>query len=134
MLRRNIYLLWGFSFLGLTASAQQVITTFAGTDWFFTDDGKQGSVAALAQPTGVATDSKGNVYIADSQMNAVMKVDLGGKITLVAGSGLRKSTGDGGPARSAGLAEPVSVALDGAGNLYVAEYLSGKIRIVTPDG
>src|SRR5215472_8760059 len=126
--------LLGFWFFAGTAHAQQVITTFAGTDWFFVDDGKQGSVAALAQPTGVASDSKGNIYIADSQMNAVTKVDLNGKITLVAGSGLRRSTGDGGPARSAGLAEPVSVAVDNAGSLYIAEYLSGKIRIVTPDG
>jgi uncharacterized protein (TIGR03437 family) len=138
MLRRISFLvgglLGGFSFFAAIAPAQQVITTFAGTDWFFTDDGKQGSVAALAQPTGVASDSKGNVYIADSQMNAVTKVDLDGKITLVAGTGLRRSTGDEGPARSAALAMPVSVAVDNAGNLYIAEFLGGRIRIVTPDG
>ncbi len=124
----------GFSLIAAIAPAQQVITTFAGTDWTFTDDGKQGSVAALAQPTGVASDSKGNIYIADPQMNAVTKVDLSGKITLVAGTGLRKSAGDGGPARSASLSQPVSVAVDAAGNLYIAEFLGGHVRIVTPDG
>src|SRR5258706_11217304 len=120
--------------LSSIAPAQQVITTFAGTDWIFTDDGKPGVNATLAQPVAVASDSKGNIYIADAAMSTLLKLNTSGIVSIVAGNGLRRSAGDGGPARAALLAEPRGVAVDGAGNVYVSESQANRVRKIAPDG
>src|SRR6185369_9293882 len=81
-------------------------------------------------PTGVAVDSVGNVFIADS--GRVRKVSRDGIVTTVAGNGTDGFSGDGGPATSAQLLGPVGVAMDGSGNLFIAAR--SHIRRVSPDG
>jgi uncharacterized protein (TIGR03437 family) len=111
-----------------------VITTVAGngTEGFSGDNGPATS-AQLYNPYGVAVDSAGNLYIADYGNNRVRKVS-NGVITTVAGNGTQGFSGDDGPATSAQLDGPFGVAVDRAGNLYIADYFNSRIRILTPTG
>ncbi len=79
---------------------------------------------------GVAVDSAGNLYIADSNNNRIRKVS-GGTITTVAGNGSSGFSGAGAAATSAYLSNPVGVAVDSAGNLYIADEYNSRIRKVT---
>jgi len=97
----------------------------------------------LNQPAGVAVDAQGNLYIADSANNVIRRVDAStGIITTVAGDyaadqangGLGGFSGDGGPATSAQLDDPQGVAVDGAGDLFIADTFNNAIREVTPAG
>lgn len=107
----------------------------AGGTCGFSGDGGSALSAALLFPTGVAADGSGNIYIADTDNARVRKVDTAGVITTVAGNGCTVyGAGDGGPATSASLCGPTAVAVDGSGNLFIAEYTSGLIRRVDPTG
>jgi DNA-binding beta-propeller fold protein YncE len=106
------------------------------------DGGKAGN-AELNQPTGLAFDAKGNLYIADSGNNVIRRVDaVTGVITTVAGDvaadqasgGLGGFAGDGGPAARARLNDPQGVAVDGAGDLFIADTFNNAVREVTPAG
>jgi sugar lactone lactonase YvrE len=118
------------------------ITTFAGTgERNFCGDGGQAIDACLAFPRGVTVDAAGNVFIADLVNWRVRKVDAGGVITTVAGSGgssFCSSLGDDGPATSACVAYPASVAVDAAGRLFVDSSYGGAsgnlLRMVDEGG
>jgi uncharacterized protein (TIGR03437 family) len=107
-----------------------VITTVAGngTPGFSGDNGTATS-AELNGPMGVAADSAGNLYIADTLNNRIRKVS-NGVITTVAGNGYPGFGGDNGPATSAQLYEPGGIVLDSAGNLYIADGYNSRIRKV----
>jgi uncharacterized protein (TIGR03437 family) len=95
-------------------------------------DGGQAAAAYLAQPWGVAVDSSGNLFISDvSAINLVRKVSPDGIITTVAGQPFAINLGDGGPATSALLGRPRGLAVDGAGNLYIADTVNNRIRKVS---
>jgi len=97
-------------------------------------DGGSAANAILYKPAGLAFDGAGNLYIADSGQNAIRKVDTSGIITTVAGNGnpaLGSSAGDGGPARSAQLNFPTAVAVNGAGDLYISDTFSSRVRMVS---
>ncbi len=84
---------------------------------------------------GMAADSGGNLYIADSANQRVRKISASGTITAVAGSGISGGySGDGGPAISAQLNDPSGVAVDSAGNLYIADVGNHRIRKVSASG
>ena len=104
----------------------------------FLGDGGPATSAQLAGPQGVAVDTAGNIFIADSQNHRIRKITPDGIITTVAGSsplpGRGGFSGDGGPAVNAQLNYPIDVAVDGAGNLYIADYENQRIRRVSPDG
>ena len=109
------------------------ITTIAGTgEQGFGGNGGPASQAHLFFPTGVAVDSAGNLYIADVGNHRIRKVDSTGTITTIAGTGERGFSGDDGPAIQAQLDDPTGVAVDGAGNLYIADASNHRIRLLTP--
>ena len=99
------------------------ITTVAGNGTQgYSGDGGPATSAELNYPYGVAVDAAGNLYIADTSNYRVRKVTPDGTITTVAGNGTEGYSGDGGPATSAGLGMPQGVAVDAAGNLYIADW------------
>jgi uncharacterized protein (TIGR03437 family) len=107
-----------------------VITTVAGngTPGFSGDNGPATS-ARLFGPSGLAADSAGNIYIADADNGRVRKVS-NGVVTTVAGNGAHGYSGDNGPATSAQLSGPLGVAVDASGNLYIADFYVNRIRKV----
>ena len=112
--------------------ATGTITTVAGSgEPGYSGDGGPATEAQLTWPSGVAVDGAGNLYIADSENHRIRKVDATGTITTVAGSGEPGYSGDGGPATEAQLTWPSGVAVDGAGNLYIADRGNHRIRILT---
>jgi uncharacterized protein (TIGR03437 family) len=108
-----------------------IITTVAGngTPGFSGDNGPATS-AQLRTPYGVAVDSAGNLYIADTDNNRIREVSKG-TIATVAGTGTSGYSGDNGPATSAQLHSPWGVAVDSAGNLYVADLFNNAIRRIS---
>jgi sugar lactone lactonase YvrE len=105
------------------------LSTFAGTGVAgFSGDGGAATTAQLTDPVGIVGDAFGNVFIADSTNNRVRKVDRFGTITTYAGTGAPGFFGDGGPAADALLRLSEGVAVDGAGNLYVADSANYRIR------
>jgi sugar lactone lactonase YvrE len=119
------------------------ITRFAGDGTFCSsppscNDGGPAISAQLTDPNGVAADSAGNIYIADMLDNEVRKVTPDGTITRVAGDGSRCSSrpvcGDGGFATAAQLDRPQGVAVDSAGNVYIADTGDNAVRKVSFDG
>jgi len=116
-------------------SAAGIITTVAGNgEAGFSGDGGPAILARLSSPRGVAADSKGNLYIADSANQRVRRVDAEGIITTVAGTGEPGLGGEGGPATEAQLAAPSGLAFDQFGNLLIALAGQGQLRAVTPGG
>ncbi|MFN0101094.1 MAG: IPT/TIG domain-containing protein [Bryobacteraceae bacterium] len=114
-----------FTRLGLTLAAislnAQIITTVAGNStWGYL--------------SGIALDAAGNQYIADFNKHAVYKVDRFATATRVAGNGTKGYSGDGGLATSAQLADPIAVAVDSAGNLYISDFTNSRIRKVGANG
>src|SRR5439155_190425 len=102
-------------------------------------DGTPATSAQLNFPTGVAVDGAGNVYIADANDNKIRKLTPSGAISTIAGDGntcasSTTSCGDGPTATSAQLNFPKGVAVDGAGNVYIADTNDDKIRELTPGG
>ena len=100
----------------------------------YVGDGGPATTARLNQPHGMALDGAGNLYIADTWHHRIRKVDAAGVITTVAGGGTQGYGGDGGAAVAAQLNQPRDVALDGAGNLYFADWGSNRIRKVDAAG
>lgn len=111
-----------------------IISTVAGTGVSgFSGDGGAAASAQLASPSGVAVDTSDNLYIADTGNHRVRRV-AGVIITTVAGTGDQGFSGDGGAATSATLDAPASVAVDAAGNLYIADRHNQRIRVVGTNG
>ena len=96
----------------------------------YTGDTAAATSAELDDPSGIAVDSSGNLYIADTSNHVIRKV-AGGTITTYAGTNVSGGTGDHGLAIDAQLANPTGLTLDAAGNLYIADTGNSRIRIVT---
>lgn len=111
------------------------IITVAGTPGgAYNGDNQPAVNAKLNDPLGVAANSSGGFYIADSANNRVREVNSSGTITTVAGTGVAGFGGDGGPAIDAELNDPDGVAVDSAGDLFIADSNNNRIREVTPAG
>ena len=115
--------------------AAGIITTVAGTGSpGFSGDGGPAVNAQLDVASGVAVDGSGNVYIADGENSRIRKVDAAGTITTIAGTGNPGFSGDDGPAVNAQLDVPSGVAVDGSGNIYIADVGNSRIRKVDAAG
>ena len=115
--------------------AEGVVTTLAGTgERGFGGDGGAATEAQFAFPTGLALDGSGNLYVADSGNHRIRRIDAEGVITTLAGTGEPGFGGDGGAATEAQFAWPIGLALDGSGNLYVADSGNHRIRVIRPPG
>ncbi|SED12939.1 Ig-like domain (group 3) [Nocardioides exalbidus] len=110
---------------------QGIISTYAGTGVAgSTGDGGQATLARLSTPGGMAVDASGNVFFNQFGTNQVRKVAPDGVISTVAGTGTAGYTGDGGPSRSAQLNDTEGLAIDAAGNLYLADSSNNVVRRV----
>jgi trimeric autotransporter adhesin len=100
----------------------------------FAGDGGPATAAQLNGPSGVTLDSEGNIYIADTLNNRVRRIAPDGTISTFAGTGAGGFSGDGGPATAAQLFNPAQTAIDGAGNVYIADYNNQRVRVVSRAG
>jgi hypothetical protein len=117
------------------AAATGAIATVAGTGVpGYSGDGFAATGAKLSGPNGVAVDAAGNLYIADTGNNAIRKVALDGAIATFAGTGTPGFSGDGKLAVNAQIDSPWGVAVDTAGNLYIADTSNARIRMVALNG
>ena len=116
----------------LLFASDGLITTIAGDGAAVSKaTGIPATSAQITGSAGICEDASGNLFIADSGNNRVVRVDaVFGILTLVAGNGTAASTGDGGLATAASLDGPAAVAVDSAGNLYIAESQGYRIRFV----
>ncbi len=117
----------------LAVTPSSSVITSAGTGAVGnTGDGGQATFAKLAGPSAVAYDANGNLYLADAQNDVIREVSKAGVITTVAGIQDQESYGgDGGPATFAYLDTPTGVAVDGSGNVYIADSHNQRIRKVS---
>src|SRR5437016_7653191 len=119
-----------------------VVAGLGGSDYMlrgFLGDGGPAVRAMLRNPGGLAVDGSGSLFITDRCVNRVRKVTPDGTIVTVAGNswpdcGYSGFSGDGGPATRAILNSPRSVAVDGAGNLYIADHYNWRVRKVSSAG
>ncbi len=127
----NIYIEDSSNYRVREVNAAGTIATVAGG---FVGDGGNALLAGLSSPAGVAKDSAGNVYVADSAANRVRMIAPNGIISTLAGTGVAGYSGDGGAATSAQLNNPYGVAVDSAGNVYIADFYNSRVRMVSPGG
>lgn len=126
----NVYVADGSNHTIRKVTADGVVTTFSGTA------GSTGSTtvspARFSEPFGVKTDSAGNVYVADTNNNAIRKITPSGTVTTLAGgNGMGTTDGSGIVAK---FSEPHDVAVDSGGNVYVTDYMNHTVRKITPAG
>jgi uncharacterized protein (TIGR03437 family) len=121
--------------LRLTFGATPTIAPFAGSGKAgYSGDGGQAANATLNGPHGLAFDAAGNLYIADRYNHVIRKVTADGIISTVAGNGQGGFAGDGGAATLARLFQPQGVAVDGTGNIFIADTENNRVRGVSRTG
>ena len=132
----NLYIADTWNCVIRKVAANGIITTVAGicNSWDYSGDSGPATNASLMLPEGVAVDTSGNLYIADTENYVIRKVDTNGIITTVAGNGSSGYADDGGPATNASLSWPYSVAVDTSGNLYIVDSDNDVIRKVDTNG
>ena len=133
----NVYVADTYNCLVRRVNTAGTISTFAGLvvtnspRCGYSGDGGSATGAELYQPYGVAVDSKNSVYIADFSEHVIRRV-TSGTITTIAGiGGIAGYSGDGGLATNALLYQPVAVAVDPAGNVFIADYNNCRIREIS---
>ena len=116
----------------MVSASTGVISTIAGNGTAgYSGDGGAATSAELNTPASVAFDSRGNIYIVDANNNRIRMVNAStGVISTIAGNGTAGYSGDGGPATSAELNVPDSVAVDSSGNIFIADLDNNRIRMV----
>ena len=111
------------------------LTTIAGTgESAHYGDGGPASEAAFRDPSALATDKEGNLYIADGANNMIRKIDTNGIVTTIAGNGKHENSGDGGPALEAGIRNMDYLAVSPSGELHIVGMNSYMVRKITKDG
>ena len=129
----NLYIADTYNFRIRKVTADGTITTIAGTGLAgFTGDGGPATAARFGVFSGIAVDSKGNVYTGSGD-SRVRKISSDGLVQTVAGTGVNGSSGDGGPALQARIGV-ANIAIDSEDNFYVLDLFNYRIRKVMPDG
>jgi uncharacterized protein (TIGR03437 family) len=109
------------------------VSVFAGTGTpGFGGDGGLAAQAMLNQPAGIAFDSTGTMYVADSGNNRIRTITPDGNMHTIAGSGLPGFAGDGSTSDFASFMGPLGVAVDASGNVYVADTGNNRLRVLSP--
>lgn len=127
----NIYVADSDNFRIRRITSDGIITTIAGSGIKGYKDGDW-KTAMFAYPTGIAVDGDGNVFVADRGSHAIRKIMAGGNVVTIAGNGY-PAYADGSGIETH-FREPVSLAVDHTGNVYVADSGNNSIRKITPDG
>ena len=131
----DVYIADSANFRVRKIDSSGIITTYAGSgNLGFAGDGGQARDAVLNTPWGIVVDPAGNVLFSDAGNHRVRKIAPNGVITTIAGGSAPGFAGDGGPATQALLNGPLGLALDPAGNLYVADSQNRRVRKIDPDG
>lgn len=131
----NLYIASGSGSAVRGVAPSTAIATVAGGVEGFGGDGGLATSAQLRNPSGVAADASGNLYIADTANHRIRRIDAVSRlITTFAGTGVAGAAGDGGPALNAQLQAPRGLAWDRGGNLYIADTGNNRIRVVNPFG
>ena len=128
----RIFLIFPAIYPGQLQAQAPIIETYAGSGG--NSDGATATSAILRQVAGLASDTSGNIYIAETGAHRVRKMDRSGTVTTVAGNGVAGFAGDAGPATAARLNAPYGLATDLSGNLYIADLGNSRIRRVGLDG
>ena len=132
----NLYFVDQDTYRVRKVDASGQVSTIAGSGLpGFSGDGGPATSARLGDRVeGLAVDGDGNIYIADTGNYRIRKVDRSGIISTVAGTGAFRTGGDGGPAKIAGLTAIGGLAVDAAGNLYVADTWDDRVRRIDANG
>jgi len=126
----NLYIADYFNNRVRKVSPNGIIVTVGGGGSVYPGDGGLAIAAAIAGPAGMAVDASGNIFVADRGGMRVREISTGGIISTVAGNGTAGYSGDGGLATAAEMYLPSDVAVDAAGNLYIADFNNNQIRKV----
>jgi sugar lactone lactonase YvrE len=131
----NLYASDGFwAIWKITPSAATSIVAGMLYSGGYNGDGIPATQASLSLPNGVAIDGSGNMYISDWLNSRIRMVNTSGIISTVAGTGIEGFSGDGGPASAAMISLPTDVAADNKGNVYIADWINFRVRVVDPSG
>ena len=121
---------WGNNRIRKVGTNGIINTVAGGGGGYHPEDGGAATNADLYGPSGVAVDTAGNLFIADSETNVIREMGTNGIINTVAGNGFPGYSGDGGAATNAELFYPYGVAVDATGNLFIADSYNQRIRKV----
>lgn len=130
----NLYATTGQFVTEVTAAGAVNSIAGSGIGLYYSGDGGPASAARFRDPSRMAIDAQGNMYVADTANNRIREIAPDGSIVTIAGTGTPGLDGDSGPALHARLNAPQGVAIDAGNNIYVADTGNNKIRKIAPDG
>ena len=127
----NLFIVDQGAFVIRKVDTSGIISTYAGTTQGFSGDGGPATQARMNNPTALAFDASGNLYVTDQFNHRIRRIDSSGTILTVAGNGSAAFSGDGGPATSASLNYPGGIVLDSSGTLFLVDCVNERVRKVS---